>query len=277
MPYIKINKANLYFEEEGKGEVPIVFGHSMLFNLRMFDDQVNFLKSDFKCIRFDFRGQGKSEVTKAGYALDELANDTVKLIKALKCGPCHFVGFSMGGMVALRLAVKYPELIKSLILIDTSSEPQDDMLRNRILIWIAKYFGIGILANKVMSMFFAPKFLKDKNKVQLRNTWKQHYLANDQAGILRVIKAVVFRKSITPTLDTINQPAIIMVGEKDILTDYNKAKILHQHIKHSELKIIPNAGHMSTVEEPDVVNQFICEFLNNLADNKYPPGNIIQT
>jgi len=261
MPYIKINKANIYYEEDGTGDVPIVFGHSMLFNLRMFDDQVNFLKSGYKCIRFDFRGQGKSEVTTEGYGLDSLTDDTLKLINALKCGPCHFVGFSMGGMVALRLAVKYPRIIKSLILIDTSSEPQDDMLRNRMLIWIAKYFGIGILANKVMSMFFGPKFLKDKNRLQLQETWKNYYLANDQAGILRVIKAVVFRKSITHTLKSVQQPAIIMVGENDVLTDYKKAEILHRHIKQSELKVIPNAGHMSTVEEPEFVNQLIDDFI----------------
>ena len=264
MPYIDINKAKLYFEEAGSGTSTIIFGHSMLFNLRMFDDQVNFFKSDFRCIRFDFRGQGKSEVTNDGYDLDSLTDDAAKLIQTLDCGPCHFVGFSMGGMVALRLAVKYPELIKSLILIDTSSELQDDMLRNRLLIWIAKNMGIKILANKVMSMFFSSKFLKDKNKIALRKTWKNHFLANDQDGILKVIKGVVFRKSITHTLDVIKQPTIIMVGEKDILTDYNKANIIHEHIGHSELKIIPNAGHMSPVEEPKFVNQVISNFFNKL-------------
>ena len=268
MPYIKINNAELYYEEEGSGKVPIVFGHGMLFNLRMFDEQVDFLKSDFKCVRFDFRGQGKSEITNDGYELDALTEDAAKLIRSLECSPCHFVGFSMGGMVGIRLAIKYPELIRSLILIDTSSEPQDDMARNRVMIWIAKYFGINILANKVMSMFFGSKFLKDKKRTALRKLWKNHFLANDQAGILKVIKGVVFRKAITNTLDGIKHPTLIMVGEKDILTDYAKASILHEHIADSELKIIPDAGHMSPIEEPEVVSQFIYDFINNPRPKK---------
>ncbi len=264
MPLIEINRAKLYFEEEGRGTATIVFGHSMLFNLRMFDDQVECLKSDFRCIRFDFRGQGRSEVTNDGYDLDSLTDDTAKLITALDCGPCHFVGFSMGGMVALRLAVQYPKLIKSLVLIDTSSELQDDMLRNRALIWIAKHFGISVLANKVMSMFFSVGFMKDKSRAALRETWKNHFLANDQDGILKVIKGVIFRESITDTLGAIGHPTVVMVGENDVLTDYDKAKIIHEHILDSELKTIPNAGHMSPVEEPDVVTGIIKEFLLGL-------------
>ena len=197
MPHIWINNANLYYEEEGEGQDTIVFGHSLLFNLRMFDDQTHFLRSQYRCVRFDFRGQGKSEVTADGYDLDTLTEDAAQLITTLECSPCHFVGFSMGGMVAQRLAIKYPELIKSLILIDTSSEPQDDMLRNRILTWIAKYFGLRILANKVMSMFFSAGFLKDKSKSALRNTWKKHFLSNHPKGVVRAVKGVIFRRGIT--------------------------------------------------------------------------------
>ena len=100
MPYITINNARLYFEEHGQGNETIVFGHSMLFNLRMFDEQLEFLKSRYRCVLFDFRGQGKSEVTSEGYGLDSLTIDALEIIKALNCSPCHFVGFSMGGKVS---------------------------------------------------------------------------------------------------------------------------------------------------------------------------------
>ena len=101
MPYLNLNKAKLYFEDEGKGDETFIFGHSMLFNLRMFDDQVNFLKDNYRCVRFDFRGQGKSEIKSNGYDLDSLTEETLALMKSLDCTPCHFIGFSMGGMVAL--------------------------------------------------------------------------------------------------------------------------------------------------------------------------------
>jgi pimeloyl-ACP methyl ester carboxylesterase len=139
MPYITVNDARIYYEEHGQGKETIVFGHSMLFNLRMFDEQVKSLKSNYRCVLFDFRGQGKSEVTFEGYDLDNLSKDTHELITSLKCNPCHFVGFSMGGMVAMRLAISHPKLLKSLILIDTSSEPEPSSghFRNAMMVWVA--------------------------------------------------------------------------------------------------------------------------------------------
>lgn len=266
MPYLNLSNAKLYFEDGGRGDETLVFGHSMLFNLRMFDDQVNFLKEDYRCVRFDFRGQGKSEITPNGYDLDSLTEDTFELIKALDCGPCHFVGFSMGGMVALRLAIKYPEAIKSLILIDTSSEPEPtgNTLRNKAMLLVAKYVGLAILSNRVMAMFFGFDFLKDPNRKSIRNTWKSHFLANDQHGIIKVIKGVLSRKGITEYLYKISHPSIILVGENDMLTDLEKAEIMQKNIKNSSLKLIPKAAHMSPIEEPELVNSAIQEFLVNL-------------
>ena len=266
MPHININDASLYYEDQGKGNETIVFGHSMLFNLRMFDDQVNILRSNYRCVSFDFRGQGKSEVTANGYDLDSLTEDTAELIRALNCDPCHFIGFSMGGMIALRLAVKYPDLIKSLVLIDTSSEPEptEKMRQNMLMLWIVKYLGIRPLANRVMSMFFGRSFLGDSKRKELQRTWKNHFLANDRIGMTRAATAVLNRQGNTKDLNKITVPTLILVGENDILTTYEKADIMKKNIKNSILKVIPRAGHMSPVEEPEIVNDLIIDFLNNL-------------
>jgi len=267
MPDIKLKAANLYYEDEGKGKETIVFGHSLMFSLRMFDDQVNFLKSAYRCVRFDFRGQGKSEVTPNGYDLDNLTEDVAELIRALGCNPCHFIGFSMGGMVALRLAVRYPELIKSLVLIDTSSEPEptENMGKNKLMVWISRYLGMRLVANRIMSMFFGESFLMDLKRKELKKTWTNNLLANDRIGITRAVKGVLNRQGISEDLSRITLPTLILVGENDILTTYDKAEIMKKGIKNSELKVVPRAGHMSPVEEPDIVNDLIGEFLKSLA------------
>ena len=267
MPYITVNNARLYYEDHGQGKETIVFGHSMLFNLRMFDAQVNFLKSNYRCVLFDFRGQGKSEVTLEGYDLDNLSKDTHELITSLKCNPCHFVGFSMGGMVAMRLAISHPKLLKSLILIDTSSEPEPSTgrFRNTMMLWVAKNFGLKPIANKVISMFFGRSFLKDPSRGYLRKTWKIHFLSNDRMGLVRAVKGVLFRKEITSGLHKIKVPSLILWGDQDNLTDKEKAEILNKTIANSVFEIIPEAGHMSPVEEPDLVNQKISFFLENLG------------
>jgi len=266
MTFIKLKNTRLYYEIKGEGKETIVFGHSMLFNLRMFDDQTSYLCNEFRCVSFDFRGQGKSQITEGGYDLDTLTDDIAELINILNCKPCHFVGFSMGGMVAMRLAIKYPELIKSLILIDTSSdsEPKEKMGQNKLLLWISRYFGISLIANRIMSMFFSRNFINDKHRKELKRIWKNHLIANDKVGITKVVQGVLYRKSITEFLNKINVPSLILVGENDILTRYDKAEILHYNIKKSILKVIPRAGHMSPVEEPKFVNEQIADFLRKI-------------
>ncbi len=267
MPYLTLNSVKIYYEDEGKGEQTLVFGHSMLFNLRMFDRQVEFLRNNYRCIRFDFRGHGKSASPLDGYDLDMLTEDFFELVQALKCGPCHFVGFSMGGMVALRVALKYPGLLRSLILIDTSSEPEpkSGMLRNKAMLLIAKYIGLKPLSNKVMQLFFGPKFLQDTERTELQSNWKNHFASNDRVGLAKAVKGVLFREGITDKIGAIKHPTTIMVGDQDQLTDLSKAEILHAQIQNSSLKIIPEAGHMSPVEEPEAVNALIEHHLKSFS------------
>lgn len=266
MAYIKVNGASIYYEEHGEGSETIVFGHSMLFNLRMFDDQVAALKSSYRCVLFDFRGQGKSEVTDGGYDLDNLCIDAIELIKALGCNPCHFVGFSMGGMVAMRIAARHPELLKSLILIDTSSEPEprSGYLRNKAMLWITRSMGPKPIANKVVTMFFGPCFRNDPEKRQLKHAWREHFLANDRKGVVRAVRGVLTRKGISTEIRKIKLPTLILWGDQDHLTDRSKAEIIHENLDHSELIEVPKAGHMSPVEEPDFVNRAIKKFLSGV-------------
>ncbi len=265
MEFLTVNKARLYYEEHGEGNETIVFGHSMLFNLRMFDDQVEALKSKYRCVLFDFRGQGKSEVTPDGYDLDNLTLDTAELIKVLGCDPCHFVGFSMGGMVAMRLAARHPELIQSLVLIATSSElqPSPDGIQNKMMLWMVKNIGLKPIANSILSMFFGSHSLKDPDRKELRQAWKHQFLSNDRVGLIRAMKGVLHREAVTSELDKIRVPTLILWGEEDDLTDREKAEIMHHRIDGSVLHTIPRAGHMATVEEPAIVNNYILEFLSN--------------
>jgi pimeloyl-ACP methyl ester carboxylesterase len=92
MPKIKVNGAEIYYEERGSGEETVVFSHGFLFNGRMFDAQVAALEDRFRCITFDHRGQGQSEVTKDGYDIDSITEDAKGLIETLDLAPCHFVG-----------------------------------------------------------------------------------------------------------------------------------------------------------------------------------------
>lgn len=149
MPSLNVNRAELYYEDQGAGPETIVFAHSLLFNCRMFDDLVDALKDQYRCVKFDFRGQGHSEVTRDGYDMDTLARDAMSIIQQLDCAPCHFLGFSMGGFVGLRLAIRRPELIRSLILVDTSAdpEPRENLRKYKLMNLVTRWIGPRVVAN----------------------------------------------------------------------------------------------------------------------------------
>src|SRR5216684_1032632 len=156
MPKIRVNGAELYYEEQGRGSQTIVFAHGLLWSCRMFDKQVATLKDRYRCIAFDFRGQGQSEVTNDGYDIDTLYKDAAALIEELGCAPCHFLGLSMGGFIGLRLAARRPELIKSLLLLETSAgpEPAENRASYRQLNFIARWLSLRLVSKQVMKVMF---------------------------------------------------------------------------------------------------------------------------
>src|SRR5215470_17977675 len=144
MPKIRVNGAELYYEDTGgQSKGTIIFAHGFLFSCRMFDGQVGALKDRYRCIAYDFRGQGQSEVTADGYDMETLYEDATALIEALNAAPCHFVGLSMGGFIGLRLAARRPALIRSLTLMNTGArrEPWPSRLRFSFLAQMVRLVG----------------------------------------------------------------------------------------------------------------------------------------
>ena len=175
MPYLKKEEIQIYYEENGTGAETIIFSHSLLCSHRSFKRQVDHFKEKYRCITFDFRGQGISSTPRNGYDMDTLTSDAVYLIKALKCEPCHFVGVSMGGFIGLRLAIRNPELLTSLILLDSTFEKEDpkNLPKYKLLLRVAHIFGLGSVAGRVLPIMFGSEFLNNPaNKKELRQ-WKK--------------------------------------------------------------------------------------------------------
>lgn len=263
MPHLHVNDANIYYEDIGRGPETIVFSHGLLWSGHMFHNQVTAFKDRYRCVTFDHRGQGQSEVTPAGYDMDTLYSDAVALIEALDCAPCHFVGLSMGGFIGLRLAIRRPDLLKSLILLETSAEPepQENIPRYRLLNFVARWIGLRLVAGRVMPIMFGENFLNDPNRSDLKWEWQERLIANDRLGITRATSGVISRQGVTDQLDKISTPTLIIVGDQDVATVPAKSKRMHERIADSEMVIIPGAGHTSTVEEPAAVNDAVLTFL----------------
>jgi len=267
MPRMTINGAELHVEDRGLGPETIAFSHGLLMSGRMFDNQVNALADRYRCIRWDHRGQGLSEVTRSGYDMDSLTEDAAALIQQLDCAPCHFVGLSMGGFVGMRLAIRHASLLRSLILVDTSADPEAEKARAqyRRLRFIARWVGLGLVVNRVMSILFGSSFLTDETRAEERELWRERLRANHRIGITRAAKGVIDREGVIDQIAAITVPTLIIVGDEDVATRPERSERIHARIPNSRLVVIPRAGHTSTVEEPVAVNAAIEEFLESLG------------
>lgn len=265
MPYLKVRDVNLYYEDTETGNETIVFSHGLLWSGKMFAAQVAHLKKNYRVITYDHRGQGQSEATPAGYSIDNLSEDAVAFIKALGINNCHFAGLSMGGFVGMRLAARYPGLLKSLILLETSAEPepQENHLKYRLLNFVFKVAGPGPITGRTMQVMFGKKFLEDKGRIALRKYWEQELRANKRS-ITRSVNAVIERNGIENELANIKCPVLILVGDQDMATTPEKSQNIHRLIPQSKLVIVPGAGHTSSVEEPEFVNSAIADFLKTV-------------
>lgn len=264
MPTRMINGARIHYEEAGSGPETIVFSHGLLMSCGMFREQVESLSTRYRCISFDHRGQGRSEVTASGYDMDSLTADAADLIRELDAAPCHFAGLSMGGFIGMRLAIRHPELLKSLILMDTSADPEPEQNKGpyRRLAFIGRWFGYRMVVKPLTKIMFGRTFLADPAREAARSHWQAHWLSLDKAGTSRAAHGVIDREGVYGQLGRIETPTLILVGDEDVATVPAKAERMQQAIRGSRLVVIPGAGHSSSVEQPALVTQAIEEFLS---------------
>lgn len=268
MPEIEVNGAHLKYTDEGNG-APIVFSHGLLMSGEMFRHQVDRLKGRYRCITYNHRGQAGSQVTGTGYDMDQLYKDAVALIEKLGASPCHFVGLSMGGFVGMRLAARRPDLIRSLTLLDTSAEPEPEanQPKYKLLNFIARWFGLKVVAGQVMPILFGRTFMTDPARKADRELWKQRITSHDRIGITRAVSGVIEREPIFGELGAISCPTLVAVGNEDKATIPAKSERIADAIPGAVLRIIPAAGHSSPVEQPDFVSDMLEEFLTSADAN----------
>ncbi len=241
----------------------VVFGHGLLFSGHMFEAQIARLRASFRCVTIDWRGQGRTPATADGYDMDTLALDAAAVIEGLGVGPVHYVGLSMGGFVGMRLAARRPELLRTLTLLDTSAGPEDpDKVKQyRLLASIYRWVGMKPLEKKVKPLMFGPAFLASADAPRAVEKWKSVLAATDRVGMKKAIHGVTDRLPVTDELSAITVPTLVVVGEDDVATPVHKSETIAAGISGSTLRTVPDCGHSSTVEQPQVLADLIEDFL----------------
>lgn len=270
MRSLSLNNARLAVVDSGSGPDTLVMLHGLLFSHRMFDAQVDALESRFRCVRMDFRGQGESEVTSSGYDLGTLADDVIALVEHLDTGPVHLLGFSMGGMVAQRVALKRPDLLRSLVLMNTSAEREKASSRPRfaLLNLAARFLGLEKVTSRILPLMFSDRFIEGELYRQDRERWIAMVHANDRIGVTRAVRGVVSRASILDRIRQIKLPTLVITADQDRATPPRLAWHIHEHIKGSRLVTVEDSGHMTTAEQPEAVDGALLDFYASLASTR---------
>ncbi len=268
MPQINVNGVQLYYSETGSGPETVVFSHGFLMNSRMFDHQIAALGDRYRVLAFDHRGHGKSAPCRMPFGMYDLVEDAAALIRTLCDGPVHFAGMSTGGFVGMRLALRAPELISSLTLIDTaaSAEDADAVKQYNQLLFAVRWLGVRPLLGKVMPILMAQPFLTSPRMRDDLAFWRTQLGELDKRSIYRFGKAIFSRDSVLDDLAALDNPPPVQIifGADDIATPVEKSKSMLAAVKGSRLTVIPASGHTSPIEQPAAVTAAMTGFLDGL-------------
>jgi 3-oxoadipate enol-lactonase len=264
---IDVNGVRLHYREAGSGAQTVVFSHSFLADHRQFDAQIEVLSRTCRVIAYDHRDHGRSGRVDAPYDLDALVGDAGALLDALSVDRCHFVGLSTGGFVGMRLALRSPERFRSLTLMDTSAEPEPRRQRRRYraLLAVLGIAGIRPVLRSGMTAMFSRSFLRDPGRQDEVNLWRQRIAGNDPRGLIRFGNAIFARGDVVDRLRKLTVPTLVIVGEHDRPCPPQRARTIAAAIPDARLVVIPGAGHLSTIEQPEAVNDALVPFIRDHA------------
>jgi len=235
----------------------VMLSNSLMSSYGMWDDQIETLTQDFQVLRYDTRGHGGTDAPADAYSIGLLVEDVIGLLDALKIDKVHFVGLSMGGMIAQLLGATYPDRVISLSLCDTACHMPPAALWDA-RIETAQTDGIDALCEGTLGRWFTEPFRNsesaavDKIRTMIQATGVQ--------GFTNCARAIRDMKQ-CDILVNISAPTLVIVGEQDPSCTVSSAEILHNGIPGSRLVILKSAAHLPNIEQKDAFNAALIGFL----------------
>jgi pimeloyl-ACP methyl ester carboxylesterase len=267
VPSIRVNGAQLYYEESGHGEECVVFVHGLAWGIRLFRHQVSALNDHYRCIAYDSRGHGRSEITRAGYELDNLSADLTELIEKRGAAPCHLVGHSIGGSVAFRVAARKPELVRSLVLFNSAVD--EDPLWIRIKYWVMSFgvqgLGMRFAGGEMIKAQFGKTFLADPAREAEREEFRRLFASQNKYAIAHAVRGWIRSSPAEAETSRVAAPTIVIVGDEDRTVRAASSRLLADSVQRGRFLVLPRCGHSAPVEAPAAATEALRDFLNNAS------------
>lgn len=254
-----INGIEMNYEVSGRSDAPaVVLHHPLATNLSTWDALTAALEPNYRVVRFDARGHGKTEAPEGPYAFETLAADVVGLMDHLGIDKARFLGLSMGGMVGQYLGILYPDRFHCLCLVATTSAVPaqahplwDERIR------VASTGSLSELVEGAIVRWVVPETKTNKPEVVAQLTAMME--ATPPKGYIGWCQAIR-NLNITDRLKEIRVPTCVIVGESDPSTPPAAAEVIHREIAGSELVVIPGVSHMLHLEDPEAFHAKVLPF-----------------
>ena len=237
--------------------------HAFPLNARMWEPQLALAANGWRVIVPQLRGMDGGSTDQAATSMDEHAGDIVDLLDALHVEDAVVGGLSMGGYVAFALVRHAARYIRGLVLADTrpQADTPEGVEGRRKMLALVREKGPAAVADEMI-----PKLLGEHTRhtrPDVAQTVRALILSSSADAIANAITALMTRADSTPLLATIHVPTLIVVGEQDTITPPALSEQMYQAIKGSEYVAIPDAGHLSNLEQPEAFNAALARFLEH--------------
>jgi pimeloyl-ACP methyl ester carboxylesterase len=268
MPTVEANGINIYYEISGEGE-PLVLISGLGYGLWQWHKMIPQLAEHFKVIAFDNRGAGNTDKPPGPYSAKMMADDTAGLLKAIDVNQAIVVGHSMGGFIAQELTLSYPELVSKLVLTSTNfGGPNHIPVTPEAMAVLMDQTGDPVeRVRRGAAVAFNQGFDKDHPEVVEEIT--QYRLSEPvpqdayQAQLAVGLGLLSIEACFENRLSEVAVPTYIIFGAGDRVTPPGNAELLAEKIPDSTVHILPDVGHLFTMENPDLAAKTLIDLLKS--------------
>jgi 3-oxoadipate enol-lactonase len=244
--------------------IPVVLSHALGLDMAMWDDLAADLASTgYRVLCHDHRGHGASAVPPGPYTMDDLVADAARIIRECAAGPVVWVGLSMGGMVGQGLAIRHPELVRGLVLANTTAQYPSEARAGWVQrIRTVEASGMRAIAEMVVERYLHAAFRATNRHVaklvrdRIRRADAQGYAASCHA---------VARVDWLAELGTVQVPTLVIAGALDVGAPPSMALAIQQQISRAQLVVLESASHLSVAEQPQQFAALIKDFLLHMG------------